>query len=52
MTSAMTVEFKGKKYSLTAGNNKILGIKFEEGVNLLTFEGRGTVTIENKGGSL
>lgn len=52
VTSAMTVEFKGKKYSLTAGNNKIFGIKFEEGVNLLTFEGRGTVTIENKGGSL
>lgn len=52
VSSAMTVEFKGQEYSLVMGNNKIFGIKFEEGVNLLTFKGSGIVTIENKGGSL
>lgn len=52
VTSAMTVEFKGEKYSLAMGGNKIFEIRFEEGINFLTFEGNGTVTIENKGGSL
>ncbi len=51
-TSAMTVIFEGKSYNLVAGNNKIFDIRFHEGINLLTFNGNGTVSIENKGGSL
>lgn len=52
VTSAMTVSFKGKNYSLDPGDNKIFDIKFEEGINLLVFKGSGMVSIENKGGSL
>lgn len=52
VTSAMTVSFEGGSYSLTAGRNRILDIKFHEGINLLTFRGKGTVSVENRGGSL
>lgn len=52
VTSAMTVTFEDKNYNLIAGDNKVFGIKFHEGINLLTFNGNGTVSIENKGGSL
>lgn len=51
-SSEMTVTFKGNTYSLSAGKNKIFEIEFQEGENVLTFNGNGTVTIENKGGSL
>ena len=51
-SSEMTVTFKGNTYSLSAGKNKIFEIEFQEGENILTFNGNGTVTIENKGGSL
>ena len=51
-SSEMTVAFKGNTYNLEAGKNKIFEIEFQEGENVLTFNGNGTVTIENKGGSL
>lgn len=51
-SSDMTVTFKGNTYNLEAGKNKIFEIEFQEGENVLTFNGNGTVTIENKGGSL
>lgn len=51
-SSEMTVTFKGSTYNLEAGKNKIFEIEFQEGENVLTFNGNGTVTIENKGGSL
>lgn len=52
VTSAMTVTFKGKSHNLIPGKNKIFDIRFCEGINLLTFNGHGIVSIENKGGSL
>lgn len=52
VTSPMTVSFGGRSYNLAAGDNKILEIKFQEGINILTFKGNGMVTIENRGGSL
>lgn len=51
-SSDMKVTFAGNTYNLTAGKNKIFEIEFHEGINILTFSGKGTVTIENKGGSL
>lgn len=47
---AMSVSFKGKSYSLSAGNNSIREIIFSEGSNVLTFSGTGTVTIKMHGG--
>jgi len=52
VTSEMTVSFEGRSYSLASGRNRIHDIRFREGINLLTFNGNGIVTIENKGGSL
>lgn len=52
VTSAMTVQYAGKIYNLTPGNNKIFEIKFHQGANVMKFQGHGTVTIENIGGSL
>ncbi|MBO5032172.1 MAG: hypothetical protein J6D08_09850 [Lachnospiraceae bacterium] len=48
----MTVVFSGTTYQLIPGKNKIFEIEFQEGPNILTFQGNGIVTIENKGGSL
>ena len=49
-SSAMTVTFKGKTYSLTAGDNTIREIQFYEGENTLIFNGNGTVSIKMHGG--
>lgn len=51
-SDAMTVEFKGTSYSLTAGKQKIGGILFEPGDNILTFTGTGTITVDYRGGML
>lgn len=51
-SSPMTVFFEEKEYALVSGKNKIFEIVFQEGANLLTFHGNGTISIENKGGSL
>lgn len=52
VTSAMTVQYAGKIFNLAPGNNKIFEIKFHQGINVMKFQGHGTVTIENIGGSL
>ncbi len=52
VSSAMTVQYKDKNYSLSTGKNKIFDIKFQEGNNYLVFAGHGVVSIENIGGSL
>lgn len=49
-SAAMTVTFKGKTYSLTAGDNTIREIQFYEGENTLIFNGNGTVSIKMHGG--
>lgn len=51
-SAAMAVTFSGITYNLTAGTNKVLGIRLQEGNNSVTFRGTGTVAIEYKGGSL
>lgn len=50
--SPMTVMFDGIVYNLSVGENKMYDILLPEGVNELTFNGNGTVTIRYRGGSL
>lgn len=53
ITSAdMTVTYKGKQYTLLEGTQKMYDIFFDEGENVLTFNGYGTVTIDYRGGRL
>lgn len=51
-SAAMDVMFKGVRYGLQQGDNRILNIMFSEGENELTFMGTGVVTIRFRGGSL
>lgn len=51
-SAAMTVEYRGKTYSLTAGENKVYGITLMQGENELTFTGTGTVGIRYRNGRL
>lgn len=52
-TTAMTVKFKNKTYSLKAGKRmQVPDIVIVEGKNTLTFTGTGKVSIEYRGGSL
>jgi len=47
LSAAMTLEFKGNSYSLSAGTYTILGIEFVEGNNEITVTtGSGTLTVE------
>ena len=48
----LKVGFNGKTYDLTNGSNKIYEIVTMPGDNILTFTGKGTVTIRYIGGSL
>jgi len=41
----MTIVFGGKTYSLVVGDNKIYDIKFPSGVNSITLNGTGTITV-------
>lgn len=50
--AAMTVTFKGTKYNIVAGNNKIYDIEIFEGDNTLTFTGNGLISIDYRGGIL
>lgn len=50
--SAMTVEWRGARYGLSPGNNKIYDIAISEGENVLTFVGHGTVSVDYRGGIL
>lgn len=51
-TATMTVNHGGKVYDLPKGTTTVLGIRLTEGDNFVTFSGKGTVTIDYKGGSL
>ena len=48
----LQVQFKGQAYPLQNGTNKIYSIVTTQGNNILTFTGKGTVTINYRGGSL
>ena len=52
VSTAMSVEWAGKTYNLNAGKNKIYEIELGPGDNKLVFKGKGTVTIDYRGGSL
>ena len=47
-----TVSFNGTTYSLSLGTNKIVNIILKEGNNTLTFNGRGVISIDYRGGRL
>lgn len=51
-SAAMTVTFDGVTYSLPVGTTTVLDIRLQEGENIVTFKGTGTVQIDYKGGSL
>lgn len=51
-SAAMTVTFEGVTYSLPVGTTTVLDIRLQEGENIVTFKGTGTVQIDYKGGSL
>lgn len=51
-SAAMTVVWNGEEYSLVAGRNKIYDILLGEGENILTFRGKGTISIDYNGGIL
>lgn len=53
LSGAMTIEFEGTSYSLTAGTSKILDIRFKEGTNTIKVTtGTGTLKAEYQEGSL
>lgn len=51
-SAAMQVEWKGVRYDLLAGVNKIYAISIPEGDQELIFYGNGTINIDYRGGSL
>lgn len=51
-SAAMVATFEGVTYNLPAGTTTILDIRLQEGENIISFKGNGTVQIDYKGGSL
>lgn len=51
-SNAMTVQYMGNSYNISAGSNKVYEISLKEGQNILTFKGDGTVSIDYRGGEL
>lgn len=51
-SAAMTATFEGVTYNLPTGTTTILDIRLQEGENIISFRGNGTVQIDYKGGSL
>lgn len=51
-TAGITVKFAGSVYTLPQGRSQIREIRLQEGENLLTLQGTGTVRFEYRGGSL
>lgn len=49
---SVKISFNGNTYSLNAGTHKIVDILFKEGLNFLTVEGTGTVTLNYQEGSM
>lgn len=51
-TADMQMAFKGRTYSLTAGENRLPEVVMLEGKNVFSFTGTGTVTFEYREGRL
>lgn len=51
-SASMTVTFNDVTYYLPQGTTTVLDIRLQEGDNLVVFNGKGTVQIDYKGGSL
>lgn len=51
-STPMTVKFEDEVFELAKGEQKLYGIFLHEGINELTFNGSGTVSIDYIGGSL
>lgn len=51
-SAPMTVKYDDETFNLAAGKQKLYGVFLCEGVNELTFNGNGTVSIDYVGGSL
>ena len=51
-SEAMTVEYAGQAYDLPAGRSKILDLQLGVGEHVLTFTGRGVISIDYRGGRL
>lgn len=51
-TGSMTVTYNNKTHNLSAGRNYIYAITIQPGDNILVFNGRGTISVEYRGGKL
>lgn len=51
-TDNILITFEGNTFSINKGTHKTLDILFKEGLNLLTVEGTGTITLKYQEGSL
>lgn len=51
-TASMTVRYRNYTYSISAGDNIMYDIELFEGDNILYFQGRGTITIVQRGGMI
>ncbi|MDD3002055.1 MAG: mtfA protein [Candidatus Riflebacteria bacterium] len=51
-SAPMSVVYKGVTYSLPKGKSKAFDIYLNDGENVLTFKGKGIVSVEYRGGSL
>lgn len=51
-TADMTLTYKGSTYPIKKGTHKIYGVTFGSGENKITVSGKGTLSIDYRGGSL
>lgn len=51
-TGSISLKFEGQNHVLTAGTTKIYGVVIKEGLNELFFSGKGTVSVDYRGGVL
>lgn len=52
VSGTMTVEFEGVSYQIKNGENRIVQMLIKEGENHLVFKGKGTISVEYRGGML
>lgn len=50
--AAMALWWQGSQYGLAPGDNKLYDLTIKKGDNVLTFIGRGVITIDYRGGTL
>lgn len=52
VSGTMTVEFEGVSYQIKNGENRIVQMLIKEGENHLVFKGKGTISVDYRGGML